>query len=600
MCGFVGLVAEHPSFEHRTRALETLSHRGPDGSGEFTAPRVWLGHRRLSIIDLSTGGAQPMSSPAAGTLVFNGELYDHVEQRRRLEALGEHFDSSSDTEVLLRGLAREGRSFLSGLHGMYAFAWLGPDGRTLLLGRDHAGMKPLYYAQNGTRLAFASEVRTLGHLLGVLGESVRPNLRALAGFLSFGSVAEPETILEGVQALPAGSVLAIDVQRPGEARVQRFNEGLPAPSATSVTASLRAAVQRHLVSDRPVALFLSGGIDSGVLAIEAARAAGPRPAAISVTLGTQGSEDEPRIVRALCERLDLTLHNVELSDWKDRLRNVWDAFDQPCVDGTNTFIISSAARELGYPVALSGVGADEVFGGYPHLRWQARLGRTLARLGRLGGTSVPTLLLRTRHARLRRCGFVLDAAARRAPIQSAWRQLQRHRDVVALFQGVIPTLPTGSDSDALVFERETYLRDTLLRDTDVMGMAHSLEIRAPFLDPDVLAAARAVGSPALLARSSSPKWPLREAWGPDLEPETLSRRKSGFVLDISAWLKERESERLRDSISFLSRCRAIHRPTFERIARDAVAALDSPRPTAWVPAMAIIQLARTLERWGEP
>ena len=538
-----------------------------------------------------------MRDPSAGTIVFNGELYDHVEHRKRLQALGERFLTTSDTEVLLRGLAREGHAFLEGLHGMYAFAWLSPDGRKFMLGRDHAGMKPLYYRQRGSLLAFASEVRTLGTLLRTLDEPVRVDSSALAGFMSLGSVPEPHTVLNDVRMLPAGTVLELDPRSPAHSRIRHVS---PRTVADAVVPAVRRAVQRHLVSDRPVAVFLSSGLDSGVLAAEVADLPGVSPTAISVNLGTRGAEDEPALVGSLCSRLGLPLHIVELTDWKDRLRSVWDAFDQPSVDGMNTFIISSAARELGFPVALSGVGADEVFGGYPHLRWHDRFGPTLTRAGRFGGRHAAAALVRAKQPSLRRAGLVLDAAARRTPVQAAWRHLLPHRQVLRLFRDIRPASSSVDERDVLAFERGTYLRDTLLRDTDVMGMAHGLEIRAPFLDPDVLAAAGKVGTDALLAKQAAPKWPLREGWGRVLELETLRRRKSGFVLDIASWLKERELERFFDAISSLENRKALHRPTLVELARRARTELDSPRPTAWVTAFSLIQLARAFETWGDP
>src|SRR5439155_18408706 len=248
----------------------------------------------LSIIDVSDSASQPMRISGCGTIAFNGEIYDHEAHRRALAGKGHIFTTCSDTEVLLRGLAEDGVEFLRGLHGMSAFAWLEPDGRRLWLARDHAGMKPLYLWQGAGGLAFASEVRALARVIAAIGGTVRLDGGALRSLLAWGAVPEPLTILQNVHMLPAGTVVRFDLDdldRPLRVPIERARRSLAVGSEDTLVErtveAIRSAVQRHLVADTPVALFLSGGIDSGVLAAELSRSS-TRPLAISVVLGSRG------------------------------------------------------------------------------------------------------------------------------------------------------------------------------------------------------------------------------------------------------------------------------------------------------------------------
>lgn len=602
MCGIVGAVAEL-GYRGGAATLAALAHRGPDGSGSWTSGRVWLGHRRLAIIDLSDGGAQPMSKDRCGTIIFNGEIYDHEEHRQSLERQGVEFDGRSDTEVLLRGLARSGPAFLRSLHGMYALAWLEPGGERLWLARDHAGMKPLYLWRQGTQVAFASELRALALAVHSLGGRVRANGPALAGFLAWGSVPEPVTILAGVEMIPADTALGVDVKR-GEV-VRREVIGTVRPhsvvpdSVNAVRGAISAAVARHLVADTPVALFLSGGIDSSILAVEAARASRPMPTAITVALGSRGTDDEPELARALTSRLGIALRVVSVSDWLARLEGIVDAFDQPSVDGMNTYLIAGIARELGFKVALSGVGADEVFGGYRHLHRRRIPIAALPGAG-LAARFIGPLMASSARAVVRRFGALLEGAAVQERQQRSWRRLFPNSIIRALLPGFVATADESDEDDPLRFEQRTYLRDTLLRDTDVMGMAKGVEIRAPYLDPEILGVAQGIGASRILAHDRPPKWLLRNGWGAELAPGSLSRGKTGFTLDVSAWLLgpgRLVIERTRDGLA-TQRC-------FERRAAGKLldvceARLRSGHPAAWVPVFALAQAQEQIRRWGEP
>ena len=600
MCGIAGVVARDA--RRLDEVLRAIAHRGPDGEGDLARPGVWLAHRRLSIIDLSPAGAQPMVKAGCGAIVFNGELYDHLDHRRSLEADGVGFDSHSDTEVLLRGLAARGPAFLSGLHGMYAFAWLDEAGRRLWLARDHAGIKPLYLWRGPGGVAFASEVRALAEAVRRLGGAVHPSAAALADFLRWGAVPEPGCVLEGAELLPPDTAVELDVATGAELRRVRIGTvrppSPPADPVEAVRGAVRRAVARHLVADTPVALFLSGGVDSGVLAAELAGAGGAVPTAISVVLGSRGTEDEEGLVRALAARYGLPLEVVAVDDWPRRLEGALACYDQPSIDGLNTFLIAGVARSLGFKVALSGVGADEVFGGYRHLHrragWlEAPVLRPLAGLA-------AAVAVRSGRADARRLGMLLDAAARGDSVQRAWRRLLPEAAVRRLLPHAPARPRATAPDDPLRCEQETYLLHTLLRDTDVMGMAVGVEIRAPFLDPEVLATARAIGTEAVLSRGRPPKWLLREGWAGALDAGRLGRPKTGFTLDVARWFRDEARPALEAARHRLVANRWLDGAAVQAFWTAQAARLDSGHPAAWVPLMALLQLDQQLARWGEP
>jgi asparagine synthase (glutamine-hydrolysing) len=605
MCGILGGIAPAQAQVPAKELLGSLAHRGPDGEGSTTIGDVWFGHRRLAIIDLSETGAQPMSKAGCGTIIFNGEIYDHEEHRKDLERAGLRFDGRSDTEVLLRGLARSGPAFLRNVHGMYALAWLEPGGERLWLARDHAGMKPLYLWLGTGRIAFASEVRTLGRAMRANGGEPRLDGAAVAEFLRWGAVSEPRTILEGVEMIPADAAVCIDVRRREMVRHERTETiQLPNPDADPVIErvrrTVRRAVSRHLVADTSVALFLSGGIDSGVLAAEAAAVATKRPTAITVILGSRGTADEAGIARALTSRLGLELEVVSVADWMVRLGGCLEAYDQPSVDGLNTFLISGVARELGFKVALSGVGADEVFGGYQNMHRRAsRLSRLPGR--RLAAAVLAPLLARSASAPVRRLGALMEGAAAGEPMQRSWRRLFPESVIRSVFSKHAQQQQSPDhELDPLTLEQSTYLRNTLLRDTDVMGMARGVEIRAPYLDPELLGVVRGIGWEAVLDRRRPRKWILREGWGEALERGTLDRAKTGFTLDVASWLRGPGREFLAQARTTLADQRFLDRAAAMALFDRWEARLDQRHPAAWAPLFALAQVAEQIRRWGEP
>src|SRR5688500_9168970 len=387
MCGINGILRLERASRSidRDEVMRTHDHqasRGPDGSGTYFSSdgRVALAHNRLAILDLSAAGAQPMVRDDRYRITYNGELYNFRELRRELEAEGISFRTQSDTEVILALYARHGVSMLRRLRGMYAFALWDERAGSLFLARDPLGIKPLYYSTAGGQLRFASQVKALV-AGGAVSRQVDP--AAVAGFLVWGSIPEPMTLLSQVRALPAGHSLLVENGLCG-APVRHYDpshalagETLPLPEA------LADSVSAHLVSDVPVAVFLSAGLDSGLVAALARRRQADLATLTVRFPGLRGTRhDEGPLAATVAERLDTRHREVELT--AADLRASWPralaAMDQPSIDGFNTFVISRVAHEAGFKVVLSGLGGDELLGGYPSFR-ELPLLMLAARLG---------------------------------------------------------------------------------------------------------------------------------------------------------------------------------------------------------------------------
>ena len=582
MCGIAGIIGDVGDANRAAlrRMTAAIAHRGPDGEGFWESPvdergrGVLLGHRRLAILDLSTAGDQPMVDPLSGqVMVFNGEIYNFRELRARLLAAGEHFQSTGDTQVMLRMIARSGPAAVRDLRGMFAFAAWDPTKRSLLLARDPLGIKPVYLAHNpdprGTwSMAFASEVRAL-LASGLLG---RPRLdpAAAASVAWNGFVVGPNTTVSGVEAL-----------RPGELRVyggagaaphtERFWNIPPAPPDKDMGEPrlfevLAECVSLHLISDVPLAVFLSSGIDSSAVANLAKTAA--RAPVHTFTLAFEDralneGDAARRIARAIgTEHQEVLLTEREVVA---EIGPALDSIDQPTFDGLNSYYMSRAVRAAGFKVALVGTGGDELFGGYPTFRELPLLHRWalgtrflpkgplvgMARLIAAGLRGTAEFNPQGRWAKLPhmvRAGtdllrlYQLAYALFLPEFQE--RLVERHRE--ALIDGLSPALHADlqghvahrSPLSALaVFEQRLFLGERLLRDNDVASMASSIEQRLPLVDqalfeavdrlPDRLRFAP-VGRKAILRRMG-----LR-----GLDPALFERPKAGFVLPYETWMRK--------------------------------------------------------------
>ena len=566
MCGIAALFAYGPSAppfaETELRVLrEAMAARGPDGAGLWLAPdaRVGLAHRRLAIIDLSDRARQPMAR-AEGRLriTFNGEIYNFRELRAELEAKGERFETESDTEVLLALYAREGDGFVARLGGMFAFALWDEGMRRLLLARDPFGIKPLYYADDGGTLRIASTVQALlegGHA------DTAPDPAGHAGFFLMGSVPEPHTLYRGIRALPAGHTLVvtekgIETPRPYVSIAEILRADVQGHGPPPLAAALRESVSRHMVADVPVGVFLSAGLDSGVLAALAAETQGATGLE-AVTLGIRGfrgtADDEvplaAEVARAINARHRIVW--IEPEDFANARDDLLAAMDQPSIDGVNVYFVARAAKAAGLKVALSGLGGDELFGGYDTFAKVPRLAGVLGAVpcarafGR--GLRVVSAPLLKRFANPKWAGLleygtnVSDAWLLRRGLYMPWElpdlmdpdmaraglsQLRLPERLAADVNGI-----SEPWRQVQALEMGWYMKNQLLRDADWAGMAHGLEIRVPLAD-SVLFQSLA----PWLGRESGPgKIDMARVPG-NLPPAVFTRAKTGFSVPIREWL----------------------------------------------------------------
>ncbi len=533
MCG----IAAH--FNSNGRAtpldLELIHHRGPDSRGEWTSPdgRCWLGSTRLAIVDLSPTGAQPMTDPATGNvIVANGEIYNHRSVRERIGP-GVAWRGTSDTETLLQGYARWGRDVVNHLKGMFAFAIYDAGRAELFLARDRLGIKPLYFTADAIGFRAASEVRML------IDGPQSITAKSISGYLQWGACPERNLLYSNIRVLPAGHALMIGPE--GQMKTWRYWPARDAfvSSTDNLVRELRSlidkAVDEHLLSDVPVASFLSGGIDSSIVTAIAAQKLEKKLKTFSV--GFDIAEfDETAIAQEIADRYGTEHHRIQLSQ-EEVIHSVTEAvekLDLPSVDAINTYIVSRAVASHGVKVALSGLGGDELFGGYPSFRDVPRL-KLIARLPRalrrvLGAAAslgerladLPGNLDAGELARWRR-RFFSDEMIRCAGLPNASAPFECPVALPDDFARISWAELTG------------YLRRMLLRDADQMSMAVSLELRVPFLDHELVE--YVLGLPAA-AKKKYPgvKGLLVEACRDLLPSSVYERPKAGFVLPMKHWM----------------------------------------------------------------
>lgn len=574
MCGVVGIysyAASAPpvSPAELLRIRDQMVSRGPDGKGEWYSAdgRVALGHRRLAIIELSPSGAQPMVSANGSTIVsFNGEIYNYRELREFLEHRGHRFRTGSDTEVILQLYEREGEAMLPRLRGMFALAVWDAKRQGMLLARDPFGIKPLYYADDGGTLRAASQVKAL-MAGGAISDALEP-----AGYVSFfllGYVAEPFTIRRAVRALPAGHTLWVDAAGARSPRAfsslqQLFQpmEELPSPVTPDdrrafLTSSLADSVKAHLVSDVPVGVFLSAGLDStGIMSLAVQQSARLKTLTVGFAEYRGTGADEVPIAEAVAREFgtDHTTVWVQREDFRREQGHFFAAMDQPTIDGVNSFFVSRAAAKAGLKVALSGLGGDELFGGYPSFRQIPRITKLLGPLHavpalgrairRVASHSIGSRLS-PKFAGLIEYGTTIeDAYLLRRSLYMPWELPHvLDPDIVREGWATLQPLPSfrasteGLQRDRLrvtALEMTWYMRNQLLRDTDWASMAHSLEVRTPLVDIELLR--RMV--PLLYDRSAPGKLEMVAATPVGAMGAVVHRPKTGFTVPVRDWLIE--------------------------------------------------------------
>lgn len=574
MCGIAGLhayldVAPPVDRAELARMNARMAARGPDGSGDWFSgdDRVGFTHRRLAIIDLSERGAQPMhSADGALTITFNGEIYNYKALKAELEAKGHRFRSDSDTEVLLQLYADRGPAMVEALRGMFAFGLWDANKRRLLLARDPLGIKPLYYADDGWTVRFASQAKAL---LAGGAVSRNPDPAGIVGFHLLGSVPEPFTVWRDIRAVPAGATVLVDATGPQAPHVYyNVAQSLGRRSGTvgagearrRLSAAVHDSVRHHLVADVPVAVFLSAGLDSGALLGTMAELGVRDPLAVTLSFAEyRGSRnDEAPLAAEIARRYGArhVVRTVDKPEFERDLPAILDAMDLPTIDGINTWFVAKAAREAGIKVALSGLGADECFGGYPSFRevprsvhwlWPFRFVPGLGALVRhLMSSSIASSRLHPKAAGVVQYGgdwagayllrrgvympWELDSLLDPTLVEEGLRRLAPLSHIAAELQAG----RLGDFDRVAALETSLYMRNQLLRDADWAGMAHSVEIRVPYVDPFFLAAL----PPGDVLAAIKAKEAVADVPQPPLPDASRGRPKTGFTTPVGRWMQE--------------------------------------------------------------
>lgn len=602
MCGIAGAIGwiDAATVDAVRRMSASIAHRGPDGDGLWTSATpgngVAFAHRRLAIIDLSEAGRQPMIDPDTGNVItFNGEIYNFRDVAAELRSLGNTLRSGSDTEVILASYRQWGNDFVSRLRGMFAFAIFDPKKQTALVVRDRLGIKPLYWYLSDTgadrrTVYFASEVRAL------LATRLMPRTLdrvALSTYMWNGFVVGERTIIEGIHQLAPGARAMVDCARPTVSPEKYWR--LPSPaqcterSTERVRAELERAAKLHLVSDVPVGVFLSGGIDSSAVAALTVKAMGGGAGSIKTCniAFDEDQFDESKYARRVAETLKTD--HVELRLTRDAfatdLPHALASLDQPTFDAINSYAVSRVVREHGLKVALAGTGGDELFGGYKSFQELPRLAKWARRL-----RPVPTPLLRWMSALACR---VKVGAAGPIPPQTRWGKLgdalssrgnlldlyqmaygiftqdfysqlftpdlrQTRSGLPRAFAEDLETAAKGAPELASIssFEIACFLGERLLRDTDAASMKVALEARVPFLDHVLIEEVTRL-APDVRYQTPGSKRLLRQLALTGIDPAIFDRPKSGFVLPLEVWCRST----LRDQVDAMFRdeelCRRI-------------------------------------------
>lgn len=650
MCGIAGAVAishSEPSQALKnavTKMMTALRHRGPDDQGisehhltvgDFRAD-VLLASQRLAIIDRSAAGHQPMVDDSGLAISYNGEVYNFRELRKEI---GDEFGpwrSATDTEVVLKAYRKWGCRAFKKLRGMFALAIWDAQKGELILARDPFGIKPLYYVPKSeirnSFFLFASEIKAL-----LASDLIQRNLsvEGLRSFLSYGSVQAPSTIIDGVRCLMPGHYVIVRPRHSGleSEEVSYLEKHLTADDQTPssrdemlrlLRAKLEDTVKLHLVSDVPLGVFLSGGMDSSALVALMSRVASERPKTFSVVFDEK-KFDEAGHARLVAEKFHSEHREIRLNEGQllALLPNALAAMDQPTIDGINTYVVSKAVKEAGITVALSGLGGDELFAGYPSFRRARRLERasTLSRgllrsAATLGGFAPGQSRQREKLRQLAESNGDPDEVYRITRQLFAPGQVMELMDVdqqpgegrshdssnliTSTLSGALGLPFTADSADAInrisELELSLYMSNTLLRDTDSMSMAHSLEVRVPFVDVDVARLVlSAPGNWKLNGRTPKPL--LADALRDVLPERVLERPKMGFTLPFERWMRSR----LRREISTVLEGRdGLCQAGLDAGATTEVwrSFLGKPRAVGWSRPWALYVLRKWCERNG--
>ncbi len=605
MCGIAGILTSDTQVDlprALRRMIDALAHRGPDSqaleireAGDF---RVGLAHTRLAILDLSDAGRQPMpSSTGRHWITYNGEVYNFQKLRDEISTPAKGLRSHTDTEIMLEAFESGGVEAIGRFRGMFAFGIWDEASRTLYLARDPLGIKPLYFWQTPRTFIFASEVRAL-LASGLVPRQLSP--LGIASYLRYGSVEAPGTTIEGVYSMMPGSYAAVrccgglvtveqDCYPGGRLHIGgSANHHERRWAASELGHLLREAVQLHLVSDVPLGVFLSGGVDSSALVALASQAGSRPPKTFSVVFQEREFSEESH-ARLVASRFRTEHQEVLLTEGGllDLLPLAFEAMDQPTPDGVNTFVISKAVKEAGVTVALSGLGGDELFAGYPSFRRAQRIAplRRVPRFLRRTSSAVGRAVLKG-SVRYSKLWELLGSDASPHAAYRVSRRLFSAGEVEQLMSLDWPPsrddyVHANGDPINVVsrLELQGYMANTLLRDTDSMSMAHALEVRVPFLDSKVVNFVLQLPGNWKVHRGV-PKPLLLEALGNVLPEQVWKRPKVGFNLPFERWMRAALKDKLDEAFSSPERFRRLG---FEPSAAEAVwkSFIQSPDSRGW-------------------
>jgi asparagine synthase (glutamine-hydrolysing) len=587
MCGITGILHFNNQSANRSvieKMNDAVSHRGPDADGFFVENEIAFGHRRLSIIDLSSAANQPFTDNSGRyVMVFNGEVYNYEEVKNSIHDYS--FRTTSDTEALIAAYAKWGADCVKHFRGMFAFAIWDKEKKELFVCRDRMGVKPFYYFIDKDKFLFSSEVRSI-LASGLVKKEI--NRKALIEYFSYQSVSFPFSIIDGISQLEAGSWMLIkdgNIEKKMYWDLTETKKDFDFSDKKRTQQHIRElmlqSVQRRLVSDVPVGAFLSGGIDSSIVVGLMAEASSSRPNTFNISFDEEEFDESP-YADIIAKKFNTIHTNIRLTPdhFLDELHNGLDAMDTPSGDGINTYVVSKAIRQKGMTVALSGVGGDELFAGYPifsqYLKLQEKkwlwsispiIKKSIAKIALNGSSS-------NKMNRIKQM-MVLDSCS----IENVYpilRQILSAKQINQYTSLITDTYSETSVEDALknrstnidampllsqvsAAEYLGYTQHTLLKDTDQMSMAVALEVREPFFDQDLVEFVLAI--PDEFKKPTYPKSLLVESMKPMLPDEVVFRKKKGFLFPWNSWMKNELRTFCEEKINHISQRDFTHRST---------------------------------------
>ncbi|KHJ36995.1 asparagine synthetase [glutamine-hydrolyzing] 1 [Pedobacter glucosidilyticus] len=558
MCRIAGIINKNFPNQELKEKIEFMTHSqkhgGPDDAGIFIDENhgLALGHRRLSILELSSLGHQPMFTKEHHYgLIFNGEIYNYKDLKKELEQLGSQFNSHSDTEVILKAFVQWGTDSFKKLRGMFAFALFDKREKNLYLVRDQQGIKPLYYHQDNNTLYFASEVKAFN----CFAFSKAKNKDWPLAFLSFGHLPEPMTTVKNVWMLPKGHYLEVSLDAKNTSlQIKHYalqtenilNISLP-EAQEEINHLLNNAIQKQLVADAPLGIFLSGGIDSSLLALQAAKYKQEKLITVSIHF-TEAQYSEKKYQEIISKKLPgkHIEQEVNRKDFENYFDHILEHMDQPSTDGINTWFVSKAAHDAGLKAVLSGIGADELYGGYPSfnrvskiplLRKTSKIIGAFNRIAKNDALQRLNYLNNTNHTAFEYLFLRGFFSTEQLDHLFSIKKNEQYQAIIGLDEPKVKIPKQYDGKRASWFEQHYFMQNQLLKDADAMSMQHGLEIRVPFLDEDLVNFTNQIPESIIYDKKKPAKHLLINAFNCLLPQEIWNRPKMGFTFPFQHWLK---------------------------------------------------------------